>query len=124
MDCDPYSCLGFYDMAMSDFCIDGLVGGFAAAHLGQQNACSPLNALMRCIQRALAGRALAPPLQPHTKLPQALAAPAAASPRRPSPAAPALRRAGGLNPEALHNAVWVDDTVFVSVDKRLHGHCP
>ncbi len=26
MGCDPYSCLGFCDKAMSGFCIDGFVG--------------------------------------------------------------------------------------------------
>jgi hypothetical protein len=50
---------------MSGFCIDGFVGRFAAAHLGQRNAGSPLNALMRAIQRFLARRAPrpAPPLR-------------------------------------------------------------
>jgi hypothetical protein len=54
MGCDPFSCLGFCDKAMSGFCIDGFIARFAAAHFGQRNAGSPLNALMRCIQRFLA----------------------------------------------------------------------
>jgi hypothetical protein len=54
MGCDPHSCLSLCDKAMSGFCIDGFVGRFAAAHLRQRNACSPLIALMRAIQRFLA----------------------------------------------------------------------
>jgi hypothetical protein len=49
---------------MSGFCIDGFVGRFAAAHFGQRNAGSPLNVLMRCIQRFLARRAPDPPPPP------------------------------------------------------------
>jgi hypothetical protein len=54
MGCDPSTCLGLCDKAMSGFCIDGFVGRFAAAHFGQCNAGSPFNALMRAIQRFLA----------------------------------------------------------------------
>ena len=61
MGCDPYTCLGLCDKAMSGFCIDGFVGRFAAAHFGQRNAGSPLNALMRAIQRFLARRSPPPP---------------------------------------------------------------
>jgi hypothetical protein len=53
--------LGLCDKAMSGFCIDGFVGRFAAAHFGQRNAGSPLNALMCAIQRFLARRAPPPP---------------------------------------------------------------
>ncbi len=67
MGCDPYTwaCLGFFDKAMSGFCIGGFIGRFAAAHFGQRNAGSPLNALMRCIQRFLARRAPAQAPRPH-----------------------------------------------------------
>jgi hypothetical protein len=99
MGCDPYTCLGFCDKAMSGFCIDGFVGRFAAAHFGQRNAGSPLNALMRCIQRFLARRAPAPAPRPNTRR---LALP------EPEP----VRR--GLHDTALHTAIWVDDTVFVT----------
>ena len=64
MGCDPYTCLGLCDKAMSGFCIDGFVGRFAAAHFGQRNAGSPLNALMRAIQRFLARRSPPPPPPP------------------------------------------------------------
>ena len=107
MGCDPYTCLGFCDKAMSGFCIDGFVGRFAAAHFGQRNAGSPLNALMRCIQRFLARRAPAPAPRPNTRR---LALP------EPEP----VRR--GLHDTALHTAVWVDDTVFVT-KTPLHGLC-
>ncbi len=60
MGCDVYTCLGLCDKAISSFCIDGFVGCFAAAHFGQRNAGSPLNALMRAIQRFLARRGAAP----------------------------------------------------------------
>ena len=84
---------------------------FAAAHFGQRNAGSPLNALMRCIQRFLARRAPAPARRPHTRR----AAPAPAS-----PPPPAVRR--GLHDTALHSAVWVDDTVFATKTPP-HGPC-
>ena len=99
MGCDPFSCLGFCDKAMSGFCIDGFIGRFAAAHFGQRNAGSPLNALMRCIQRFLARRGPPPAPRPQTR-------------RLPAPADTTVRR--GLHPEALHTVVWVDDTVFVT----------
>ena len=51
MECDQYTCLGFWDKAMSGFCIDGFVSQFAAAHFGQRNAGAPLNALMRYIKQ-------------------------------------------------------------------------
>ena len=111
LGCDPFTCLGFCDKAMSGFCIDGFVGRFAAAHFGQRNAGSPLNALMRCIQRFLARRAPAPARRPHTRR----AAPAPAS-----PPPPAVRR--GLHDTALHSAVWVDDTVFATKTPP-HGPC-
>jgi hypothetical protein len=107
MGCDPYTCLGFCDKAMSGFCIDGFVGRFAAAHFGQRNAGSPLNALMRCIQRFLARRAPAPAPRPNTR-------------RLASPETDPVRR--GLHDTALHTAVWVDDTVFVT-KTPLHGLC-
>ena len=56
LGCTPETCLGFCDKAMSGFEIDGFVGRFAAAHFGQRNAGSPLNALMRSILRFLARR--------------------------------------------------------------------
>ena len=56
MGCYPSTCLGLCDKAMSGFCIDGGVCRFAAAHFGQRNAGSPLNALMRAIQRFRARR--------------------------------------------------------------------
>jgi hypothetical protein len=77
MGCDPFSCLGFCDKAMSGLCIDGFIARFAAAHFGQRNAGSPLNALMRCIQRFLARRG--PPPAP---------LPAARPPGSPLPARP------------------------------------
>jgi hypothetical protein len=66
MGCDVYSCLGLCDKAMSGFCLDGFVGRFAAAHFGQRNAGSPLNVLMRCIQRFLARRAPREPRPLHS----------------------------------------------------------
>jgi hypothetical protein len=120
MGCDPFNCLGFCDKAMSGFCIDGFVGRFAAAHFGQRNAGSPLNALMRCIQRALARRA-PPPVRPNSRrqpAPCPFLGPASGLPAA-SPTG--LRR--GLNPEALHSVVWVDDTVFVTKTPP-HAACP
>ena len=107
MGCDVYSCLGLCDKAMSGFCIDGFVGRFAAAHFGQRNAGSPLNVLMRAIQRFLARRAPPPPsplrtartLEPEAAAPAAL--PSSATPR-------------GLHSTALHSAVWVDDAVYAT----------
>ena len=106
MGCDVYSCLGLCDKAMSGFCIDGFVGRFAAAHFGQRNAGSPLNVLMRAIQRFLARRA---PSQPrlHTSR-----APAPASTPAPLALVPCTPR--GLHSSALHSAVWVDDAVYVT----------
>jgi hypothetical protein len=112
MGCDPYTCLGFCDKAMSGFCIDGFVGRFAACHFGQHNAGSPLNALMRCIQRFLARRAPTPPAQPRSRRSPdpTLPSPPLLSPFPAPP--PSSRR--GLNPEAIHTSVWVDDTIFVN----------
>ena len=104
LGCDPTTCLGFCDKAMSGFCIDGFVARFAAAHFGQRNAGSPLNAFMRAVLRYLASRHSA------------------------ADAAKGLRR--GLGPRALHSAVWVDDTVFVTKTvphppcAGLGGGCP
>jgi hypothetical protein len=56
LGCDPTTCLGFCDKAMSGFCIDGFVARFAAAHFGQRNAGSPLNAFMRAVLRFLTSR--------------------------------------------------------------------
>jgi hypothetical protein len=102
MGCDPFTCLGFCDKAMSGFCIDGFVGRFAAAHFGQRNAGSPLNALMHCIQRALARRA-PPPARPHTRR-----QPAPGPLPGPDPGLPTARTTGlrrGLNQEALHSGL-------------------
>ena len=121
MGCDPTTCLGLCDKAMSGFCIDGFVGRFAAAHFGQRNAGSPLNVLMRCIQRFLARRAPDPTPPPRSRR---LPPPADG----PSQFSPFDRR--GLQPTALHSAVWVDDTVFVTKTPPhatcagLHGQCP
>ena len=111
--------------------MDGFVGRFAAAHFGQRNACSPLNCLMRCIQRFLARRAPpptpalpAPPAEPPTP------APALLGPARPSPTRPRRATRRGLDDTALHSAVWVDDTVFATktpphpVCAGLTGACP
>jgi hypothetical protein len=124
MGCDPYTCLGFCDKAMSGFCIDGFIGRFAAAHFGQRNAGSPLNSLMRAIQRFLARRGPPPPRRAHTRR-----APSWCGDSDPaSSATPVPRR--GLGPEALHSVVWVDDTVFVTKTPPhqpcagLLGGCP
>ena len=61
LGCTPLTCLGFCDKAMSGFEVDGFIGRFAAAHFGQRNAGSPLNALLRCILRFLARRGPARP---------------------------------------------------------------
>ena len=140
MGCDPYTCLGLCDKAMSGFCIDGFVGRFAAAHFGQRNAGSPLNALMRAIQRFLARRSPPPPPKPAVCAPPAspgsvCGSSAEASPvLPPSPSAPVRTRRAqpgpacgapaaaspplptrrGLHPEAIHSVVWVDDTVYVT----------
>ena len=171
MGCDPFTCLGFCDKAMSGFCIDGFVGRFAAAHFGQRNAGSPLNALMRCIQRFLARRGPPPAPRPHSRRqPPAPPAPGPCSdpplrpvvtrvtahppppppsdgPRGDEPPSPLVSRASvsslphpsddqlfasrrGLQPQALHTAVWVDDTVFVTKTRPhppcsgLTGGCP
>ena len=129
MGCDPYTCLGLCDKAMSGFCIDGFVGRFAAAHFGQRSTGSPLNVLMRCIQRFLARRAPAPAQRAHTRR-----VPVAASPPCPaalvaSPEAKPVQRRG-LHDTALHSVVWVDDTVFVTKTPPhppcagLVGGCP
>ena len=60
LGCDPWSCWGFCDKAMSGFCVEGFLMRFAAAHFGQRNAGSPLNAFMRTVLRFLASRQ-APP---------------------------------------------------------------
>ena len=109
MGCDPSSCLGLCDKAMSGFCIDGFVGRFAAAHFGQRNAGSPLNVLMRCIQRFLARAAPKPAQTAHTRRAQEAAAPA--SPVPPDARPPVPR---GLSDAALHSAIWVDDAVYVT----------
>ena len=128
MGCDPFTCLGLCDKAMSGFCIDGFVGRFAAAHFGQRNAGSPLNVLMRCIQRFLARRAPAPGPRINTRR--------VLDPAPPSPAALPVRPDGelaprrGLHDTALHSVVWVDDTVFVTKTPPhppcagLVGGCP
>jgi hypothetical protein len=67
MGCDPSTCLGLCDKAMSGFCIDCFVGHFAAANFGQRNAGWPLNALMRAIQRFLARRAPRPAPPPRSR---------------------------------------------------------
>jgi hypothetical protein len=128
MGCDPFTCLGLCDKAMSGFCIDGFVGRFAAAHFGQRNAGSPLNVLMRCIQRFLARRAPAPAQRPNTRrVPDPDQLPPAAPLESPA-AEPAQRR--GLHDTALHSVVWVDDTVFVTKTPPhppcagLVGGCP
>ena len=89
MGCDPSTCLGLCDKAMSGFCIDGFVRRFAAAHFWQRNAGSPLNVLMRCIQRFLARRAPAPPVMAHTRR---VPAPPAPQPVAFGPEEPAPRR--------------------------------
>ncbi len=116
MGCDPYSCLGLCDKAMSGFSVGGFVGRFAAAHFGQRNAGSPLNVLMRCIQRFLARRILKQAPRPHSRRAQGPGAPpaltgATATPRR------------GLGPAALHSAVWVDDAVYITKTPP-HPPCP
>ena len=103
MGCDVYTCLGLCDKAMSGFCIDGFVGRFAATHFGQRNAGSPLNALMRAIQRFLARRGTAPKPRIHSRR----------TPATSRPALPSLEVKRGLGRDALHSVVWVDDTVFV-----------
>ena len=121
MGCDVFSCLGLCDKAMSGFCIDGFVGRFAAAHFGQRNAGSPLNVLMRCIQRFLARRAPAEPRPLRTARPQETGSDALRA------AAPTPR---GLHSTALHSAVWVDDAVFATKTpphppcSGLIGACP
>ena len=105
LGCDPTTRLGFCDKAMSGFCIDGFVARFAAAHFGQRNAGSPLNAFMRAVLRFLASRH---PPAPHNP-----------SSRRVTESAEQRR---GLGPLALHSACWVDDTVFVTKTAR-HGPC-
>jgi hypothetical protein len=74
---DPSTCLGFCDKAMSGFCIDGFVARFAAAHFGQRNAGSPLNAFMRVVPQFLALRhpqARTIALPPATPMPRSCAA--------------------------------------------------
>ncbi len=122
MGCDPHTCLGFCDKAMSGFCIDGFVGRFAAAHFRQRNAGSPLNALMRAIQRFLARSGPHPSRRAPSSRTQA--PPGVATCAEP----PGLRR--GLHSEALHSVVWVDDTVFITKTPvhpsfaGLLGWCP
>ena len=106
MGCDAYSCLGLCDKAMRGFSFDGFVGRFAAAHFGQRNAGSPLNVLMRCIQRFLARRGPNLSATPHSKRVQE--DPAVASLTSPPPP----RR--GLGPQALLSAIWVDDAVYIT----------
>ena len=153
LGCTPQTCLGFCDKAMSGFEIGGFIGRFAAAHFGQRNAGSPLNALMRSILRFLARRetprparrpatrracpatpeepALPTPFMhnpPHSA-PPPTPTPATVTPE-PTPAAALPKLARGLGPLALHSAVWVDDTVFVTKTPKhptcagLDGDCP
>ena len=89
MGCDPSTCLGLCDKAMSGFCIDGVVCRFAAAHFGQRNAGSPLNALMRAIQRFLARRAPRPLPPPPVRSPPAQPVQCVASAGCPFPLPPA-----------------------------------
>ena len=123
MGCDVFSCLGLCDKAMSGFCIDGFVGRFAAAHFGQRNAGSPLNVLMRCIQRFLARRA------PRDSRPIHSARVQETEPDAPVSALPSPTPRG-LHPTALHSAVWVDDAVFATKTPPhppclgLTGGCP
>jgi hypothetical protein len=111
MGCDVYSCLGLCDRAMSDFCINCFVGRFAAAHFGQRNASSPLNALMRCIQRFLARRTLREPRPLHSARVQKPEADTSVV-ALPSPTP------RGLHPMALHSAVWGPLTMRFSSLKR------
>ncbi len=137
LGCDPTTCLGFCDKAMSQFCIDGFVmsqfcidgfvmsqfcidgfvmsqfcidgfvARFAAAHFGQRDAGSPLNAFLRAVLRVhfLASRHPPAPRSPSTRCVTECAEPLP-----------------GLGPHALHSACWVDDTVFVTKTAR-HGPC-
>ena len=97
MGCDPWTCLGLCDKAMSGFCIDGFICRFAAAHFGQRNAGSPLNALMRSIQRFLARRGPAPTPKVHSRRAQEASPP-------PSPGAwetgPFTARSGSTTPSS------------------------
>jgi hypothetical protein len=106
MGCDPHSCLGLCDKAMSGFSFDGFIGRFAAAHFGQRNAGSPLNVLMRCIQRFLSRRGPANASKLNTKRLREITV------EKIPPAPPPPRR--GLGPEALLSVVWVDDAVYVT----------
>ncbi len=107
MGCDVFSCLGLCDKAMSGICIDGFVGRFAAAHFGQCNAGSPLNVLMRCIQRFLARHAPQEPRPLHSARAKETGSDAFdAAPPSPTPR--------GLHSTALHSATWVDDAVFAT----------
>ena len=151
LGCDPWSCWGFCDKAMSGFCVEGFLMRFAAAHFGQRNAGSPLNAFMRTVLRFLASRQAPPPKRP-TFTKRAAAEAAAAAPADPVPIASAMPPAPaaivatlrvpapapesptpsrrGLGPEAMHSAVWVDDTAFVTKTAKhstcagLNGGCP
>ncbi len=120
MGCDVYSCLGLCDKAMSGFCIDGFVGRFAAAHFGQRNAGSPLNALMYAIQRFLARRAPPPPSPLRTAgtsdSDMLGAEPEADIPVVAFPSA----TPHGLHSTALHSAVRVDDAVYVTKTAPHH----
>ena len=145
LGCDPSSCWGFCDKAMSGFSVEGFLMRFAAAHFGQRNAGSPLNAFMRTVLRFLASRDTHPSKKPaFTK--RARADPAAEvtsttfAPAAPSAVVATLRVAApsddlpssrrGLGPEAMHSAVWVDDTAFVTKTAKhpkcagLVGGCP
>jgi hypothetical protein len=111
LGCDPTTCLGFCDKAMSQFCIDGcqVVARFAAAHFGQRDsdAGSPLDAFMRAVLRVhfLASR--------HPQAPRSPSSRCVTECAEPLP---------GLGPQALHSTCWVDDTVFVTKTAR-HGPC-
>ena len=144
LGCDPWSCWGFCDKAMSGFCVEGFLMRLAAAHFGQRNAGSPLNAFMRTVLRFLASRQApaarqpaftkraagpmedAPSSQTNTPPPAVVATLRTSAP---VPDLPSSTRRG-LGPEAMHSAVWVDDTAFVTKTPKhprcagLVGGCP
>jgi hypothetical protein len=100
MGCDvsSFSCLGLCDKAMSGFV--GFVGRFAAAHFGQRNAGSPLNVLMRCIQRFLARRA------PRDSRPFTPRAPRRRGPTPPCRLSPPRRRAASTPRPSIAPSGW------------------
>ena len=92
LGCDPSSCWGWCDKAMSGFCVEGFLMRFAAAHFGQRNAGSPLNAFMRTVLRFLASRQAPPPRRPaftkRSSGPAAAVGPKEDAPPSPATAAP------------------------------------